>query len=349
MYYNYNNLFSRNAMFNFIIGERGVGKTYGILKKVVKDFIKTKDIPIKRDPATNEILEGPSQFVYLRRYKTELKNFKTIFEPLVINGEFGDHEITVKGDKVYVDNQLAGYGFAASNAVTLKSSTFPLVDTIVFDEFIIDKGNLHYLQNEVDKFLEVYETIARMRDVKVYFLGNAITIANPYFEYWDLNIPFNSEFRTYKDGLILVNYIKNEEYRKAKKKTKFGKILEGTHYGEYAIDNQFLRDNKEFIKKKTGICLTYCTFIIGGKNIGVWKGYDGKDIVLYCSEDIDPNNKIVIALTEDDHTSMSSLPYSYRNIFATIHLMWSKGLLRFDNSMIKSKILSTMPTSIYKG
>ena len=58
MYYNYNNLFSRNAMFNFIIGERGVGKTYGILKKAVKDFIKTKDIPIKRDPETNEILES---------------------------------------------------------------------------------------------------------------------------------------------------------------------------------------------------------------------------------------------------------------------------------------------------
>ena len=41
MYYNYNDLFSYNAMFNFVIGERGVGKTYGILKKCVKDFINT--------------------------------------------------------------------------------------------------------------------------------------------------------------------------------------------------------------------------------------------------------------------------------------------------------------------
>ena len=30
MWYNYNKILSYNAMFNFIIGERGVGKTYGI-------------------------------------------------------------------------------------------------------------------------------------------------------------------------------------------------------------------------------------------------------------------------------------------------------------------------------
>ena len=60
MYYNYNDLFSYNAMFNFVIGERGVGKTYGILKKCVKDFINTMSN------------EHPRQFVYLRRYKSEL-------------------------------------------------------------------------------------------------------------------------------------------------------------------------------------------------------------------------------------------------------------------------------------
>ena len=29
MYYDYNKVLSYNAFFNFIIGERGVGKTYG--------------------------------------------------------------------------------------------------------------------------------------------------------------------------------------------------------------------------------------------------------------------------------------------------------------------------------
>ena len=50
MYYNYK--FNQNSILNFVIKERGAGKAYAILKKT------TKDIPIKHDPATNEILEG---------------------------------------------------------------------------------------------------------------------------------------------------------------------------------------------------------------------------------------------------------------------------------------------------
>ena len=65
MYYDYNKLYSYNALFNFIIGERGVGKTYGIMKKAVKDFIKTMNDKVEYDESGNKI-SGPSQFVYLR-------------------------------------------------------------------------------------------------------------------------------------------------------------------------------------------------------------------------------------------------------------------------------------------
>ena len=104
MYYDYNNLFSHNALFNFIIGERGVGKTYGIMKKAIKDFIKTMNDKVEYDESGNKI-SGPSQFVYLRRYKTELKKFNTLLDPLVFNNEFKGHTIKINGDKVYVDKK----------------------------------------------------------------------------------------------------------------------------------------------------------------------------------------------------------------------------------------------------
>ena len=44
MYYNYNN-FNQNTIFNFIICERGTGKTYELNKrKEVKERSKTKNI-----------------------------------------------------------------------------------------------------------------------------------------------------------------------------------------------------------------------------------------------------------------------------------------------------------------
>jgi hypothetical protein len=317
MYYNYNDLFSRNALFNFIIGERGVGKTYGILKKVVKDFIK----------------DG-RQFIYLRRYKTELKYFNTILEPHIYNGEFGENEITIKGNKVYVNDKIAGYGYAISNAVTLKSSTFPNVSTIIFDEFIIDKGNIIYLNDEVTKFLEVYETIARMRDVKVYFLGNAISLYNPYFEYFNLSIPYNSQFKMYKDGLILVNYIKNEEYREYKKKTKFGKIVNNTNYGKYAIDNEMLRDNdKTFVEKKTGNCTIYCNILLNGYTLGVWCNKESNKV--YISYDYDKQCKNIFAFTNTDHNELSRYQNIYNSPIGKLFDWYRIGIVRFDDNKIK--------------
>ena len=55
MWYSYALVLSYNAMLNFIIGERGVGKSYGIKKHVIKRFIKKN-----------------RKFIYLRRYETEL-------------------------------------------------------------------------------------------------------------------------------------------------------------------------------------------------------------------------------------------------------------------------------------
>lgn len=56
MYWDINKSLSYNALFNFIIGARGVGKSYGAKKLAIQNFLK----------------KG-KQFVYVRRYKEELK------------------------------------------------------------------------------------------------------------------------------------------------------------------------------------------------------------------------------------------------------------------------------------
>ena len=42
MYYDYNRILSYNAYLNILIGERGVGKTYGASKFVTSQFIKKR-------------------------------------------------------------------------------------------------------------------------------------------------------------------------------------------------------------------------------------------------------------------------------------------------------------------
>ena len=42
MYYDYQKVLSYNALLSFIIGERGVGKTYGAKKFCIKNYINKK-------------------------------------------------------------------------------------------------------------------------------------------------------------------------------------------------------------------------------------------------------------------------------------------------------------------
>ena len=169
VYYNYDRIISYNALLNILIGERGVGKTFGASKLVTSDFIKRK-----------------RQFVYLRRYKTELsKSFKKFFEALKKENEFPEHKLETKGLTFLIDDEVAGYGMTLSTAQQLKSSNFPDVYYIIFDEFLTKHL---YLNDEFVLFMNTISTIVRKRtDVKIYMLGNTVSKYSPYFEEMGLN------------------------------------------------------------------------------------------------------------------------------------------------------------------
>ena len=321
MYYDLSKILSYNAFLNFIIAERGVGKTFSASDFVTKKFIQKSD-----------------EFAYIRRYKSELKkSVPDFFKALIKEGKHKNHKLETKGDKFYIDDKIAGYGMTLSTAHNLKSANFSNVKYIIVDEFIIEEGQGHYLKNEVENFLGLIETIARMRDVVILMLGNAVTIANPYFMFFDINIPYNSDIKTYKDGLILVNYVKNEVYREAKKKTRFGKLVEGTEYSNYAIDNQFRLDNKNFIEKKTGSSKYSFGFKYKNNIYGVWFDFSvGK---IFVSNDYQDSGGL-FACTLDDHTPntmLLSVAKNY-NVWKTFIKNYKLGNVYYENQKIKQNV-----------
>lgn len=325
MYYNLNKVLSYGAFLNVLIGERGVGKTYSVTKFVTKEFIKKGH-----------------EFAYIRRYKTELsKSAPSFFNALINNDEFKGHTLVTKGSKFLIDDKVAGYSMTLSTAQNLKSTNYPNVKYLIFDEFIIETGQNHYLKNEVDIFLGLIETIARMRDVKVFLLGNAVSITNPYFIYFDLTLPYNNEIKTFKDGLILVNYMSNLHYREEKKKTKFGKLISGTDYESYSIENRFQNDNKDFILHKTGTAKCNFSIIYNEFTFGVWQ--DFKEGKYFISNDYDKNG-MFFACTTSDHkpnTMMLSLAKDY-HFMKTFIKNYRLGNVYYENVKIKNTMQQVM-------
>ena len=321
MYYDLSKALSYGAFINILLGERGVGKTYSASKFVTKEFIKKGH-----------------EFVYVRRYKTELqKSVGKFFKPLIINNEFEGHTLETKGDNFYIDNILAGYAVTLSTAQSLKSTNFPKVKYIIFDEFIIEEGQSHYLRNEVETFLGLLETIGRMRDLKVFMLANSVTTSNPYFLYFDLSLPYNNDIKTFKDGLVLVQYMKNEAYREAKRKTQLGRLVEGTDYSKYAIDNEMKLDNKTFVMKKTANSKCNFTFIYQGVYYGVW--YDYEEGKIFVSFDYNSNGCFYACTTKDHkpNTMLITIVKDYHSI-KTFLKNYRLGNVYYESVKIKNAL-----------
>lgn len=164
------------ASFISVVGARGVGKTYGLFKKLVLENKK---------------------FLYLRRLKTQLdlctkeegNPFKKINTDLGTNiYPFSSDGITTfrKGEKT---GELVAVGMALSVVANVRGIDFSDIDYIVFDEFIASDGE-RPIKNEFKAFLNLYETVNRNRElegkpaVKCFMLGNANTLVNPYFSSW---------------------------------------------------------------------------------------------------------------------------------------------------------------------
>lgn len=141
-----------------------------------------------------------SQFAIIRRWKEDIrgKRADTLFSPLNENREVykitrGEYEaVTYYNGRFYLSNwdeeinrwvnleTPIGYTFSLSDMEHDKSTSYPGVQTIIFDEFLTRK---YYLPDEFILFLNVLSTIIRQRnDVKIFMFGNTVNKFCPYFK-----------------------------------------------------------------------------------------------------------------------------------------------------------------------
>ena len=181
-YYSTEKIDKKGATYNVIFGERSNGKTYALLLKSVKQYIKTGE-----------------QFAYVRRWKEDITgrraqrlfsglNDNNVVRELTKGAYHGVHYWAGKfylctydenGKTIYNDSDILGFTFALSDGEHDKSTSFPNVTTVVFDEFLT---NRLYLVDEFVLFMNTISTIVRRREnVKIYMLGNTVNKFCPYF------------------------------------------------------------------------------------------------------------------------------------------------------------------------
>lgn len=240
-YYDFGPVLSHNAVYNFILGARGLGKTYGAKRKAINDYRRKGD-----------------QFIYLRRYNTELKSVKNTFMA-DIQHEFPDMAFKLHGEELMTrpagsdkDWQTMCYFVALSKSQQKKSVSYAGVKTIIFDEFIIERGVIHYMPNEARVFNDFYSTVDRYKDkTRVMFLANSVSIMNPYFIEWDIQPKRNDEWLVTYNGFMVAHFPQADAFVGEVYATRFGQFIQNSEYADYAVGSEFSDNNATLIKDKT--------------------------------------------------------------------------------------------------
>lgn len=322
MFFDLSDVLVEKMFLNFVTSARGAGKTFSSLKDLVQDFI-----------------DNENQFIYIRRTKIELeKCLPSLFNDLIKEDIFPNNTLQVKGENLLIDGKIAGRGIALSTAFQLKSIPFPKVKWLLFDEFISESKS--YLKDEVTKFLSLIETIGRLRNVTVICLANQDTIFNPYYAYFAVKPASPTTKKTrFRTQSIMIYQFSSQEYKKAKKETLFGKLIDGTPYGNFMLDNEAIKDDYSFIDDLKGVKKTpFVNLTISGTDL-VGYNYEQDSInYLYiasrCHVEGVPSFNLDKQLRENRTIeSIRRNPYLRR-----VKLYFDRGFIRFKDVPSKQLI-----------
>ena len=236
---NWDYILEQPASFISVVGARGVGKTYGIFKKLITENHK---------------------FIYLRRLKSQLdqcgkiegnpfKRLNTDLDRNILPFSSGGILTFREEDK---SGEIVAVGVALSVVANIRGIDFSDYDYIVFDEFIASIGE-RPIKNEFSAFLNFYETVNRNRElegkspVKCIMLGNANTLINPYFSSWHFMktavkmITGNQMVWRSPDETRLVILLLHSPISEKKKDTALYQNA-SSDFIEMALDNSFRTD-----------------------------------------------------------------------------------------------------------
>lgn len=325
MWYDKQLLLSHNKLINMVMSNRGGGKTFHFTRWAIDDFKKNK-----------------KQTVWVRRYGTELDGENGIltgdkfFKAVQKEGFYPKDTFKIEGNIGYINDEPFIFFVALSTSRQLKSNNFPDVNKIIFDEFVIQEGRITYLKDEVEIFLDLIETVDRLRDeVRCVLLANNISVVNPYFHYFKIKPNPHQRF-TIKNE-ICVEMFTDEVFIEAKKKTRFGRLVAGTRYGAYAIDNKPLLDTETFIAPKTAKAEFMLSMKYNGVMYGFWADYD--EGLIFVNTQYDPYSYSQYCLTKDDHEANLLLIKSLGDNKRVKRIVYAfrNGLLRFEDMQVKNQ------------
>ena len=336
-FFEWGKVLSYQAPITMVVGARGLGKTYGLRKLCIEEFLK----------------KGLC-FVEVSRFKSEQKEVQRgYFER--VSSEFPGCEFKVQGSEGFISTEKSEKGkpvwhrlcyfVALTELQTTKKRTFEKVHNIIFDEAVIDHSDRfhRYLQGEWELLAGLVDSCSRERvdssiHPSLFLLGNAVDLANPYFRRIGLMEAPKVGFHWFLKKLFLLVVPEASEYSRAKEsKTLAGRMLAGTAAGEAANWNTFSTEFEGVIAPKP----SSARFEVGLRwkedEFGLW--FDDREGRYFVTSKIPKGGK-VLALSIGQVAVNVPLVQKNASFLKSIVSLASIDGLRFESLGLRSQFFT---------
>ena len=344
-YYDWATTLTKDADINIVISSRGLGKTYGIRKQLIADY-----------------RNNGFRFVEVFRTKTERKEtVSDYFERVGV--EWPGSVFKIESNRAYRapaprdggkvsrrDWKLIGYFVAMTELQQIKKKTFNRVKRIVMDEAILETIDRyhHYLPYEWKALSSIVDSCTRERaddpnriKPKVYLLGNACDLINPWFRELGIDREPRFGYSWHCGKFALLHYVETGEYEKKKETdTLAGRMLSIANAGGSSIRNEFENANLDFVFKKTKRAKFLFGITYMNDRYGIWE--DRTDGYLYITSDMPNNAKPVFALTARDGRANLIVAQRAEPSMRFLVNCYYRGLVLYESPYIRERLLDAL-------
>ena len=242
-----------SSTFIFMVGARGIGKTFGFLKYLIDKQLKF--IYMRRTQTQIDMIKS-EELNPFKSLKTELGDAYSFITRRVNKNITGIYHTVKDEDGIEAPfGDPIGYMLALSTVSNIRGFDASDVDVLLYDEFISERHEKP-IQSEGTAFLNAIETIGRNRELKgrkplrVICLSNSSNLANPIFT--ELKIITAAEkmlqkkqdIRKMPERDLSIYILHDSPISKKKSKTSLYKLAgEDSDFSQMSLKNDF---NKEF-------------------------------------------------------------------------------------------------------
>lgn len=304
MFFSYRKIDSYNAKLRIILGGRGIGKTFGALKKAINSFKFNE----KRFIYVVENLEmiktlsqnlGEKFFANLIEYyknssiKKDIEVYNSFFK--INTSEVTENDILnkIQGGTIKINGTTAGYIVAFNDFSNIKRNNFSQVKYIIIDEFISEKIDIR-TQSNAKKIVSIIQSICRLNDCIIYMLANTIRKNDNILKLLNIDNLKVGEFRLIKDSfgiLGVAQYVDQNEYKEYNSKLErsvSGRIA--TLFKQDYLDKNIFNDTlPQNLLLPTKLSSSNYFFCIHNDNNSVRFNITKDNNFLYCVNDYGKN------------------------------------------------------------